>query len=103
MAITEPFNQLSAAAVSVVRFIGGRKRLSISMAAVLLITGPLLTGTGGETFVLNLTGLGIVAQAVRPGRQCQGKTAGATGQWPAPAPPIAAQVPTYGKPVAERR
>ena len=35
------------------------------MAVALLIAGPLLTGTGGETFFLNLIGLGIVALVVR--------------------------------------
>ena len=65
MTITDPFNKPRAAAVSVVSLIRRHNRASIAVAAVLLIAGPLLTSTGGETFVLNLAGLGIVALVVR--------------------------------------
>ena len=47
------------------RFFRRHKRLSIAVAVALLIAGPLLTGTGGETFFLNLVGLGVVALVVR--------------------------------------
>ncbi len=65
MGIKDRLVQLKAAAVSVVRFIKRHKRASITVAVVLLIAGPLLTGTGGETFFFNLVGLGIVALVVR--------------------------------------
>ena len=65
MRITERFTQLKAAAVSVVNFIKRHKRASIAVAVALLIAGPLLTGTGGETFFLNLAGLGVIALVVR--------------------------------------
>ena len=65
MSIKERFTQLKAVAVAVVGFIKRHKRLSIAVAVALLIAGPLLTGTGGETFFLNLVGLGIVALVVR--------------------------------------
>ena len=65
MGIKDRLVQLKAAAVSVVGFIKRHKRASITVAVVLLIAGPLLTGTGGETFLLNLVGLGIVALVVR--------------------------------------
>ena len=65
MRITDRLVQLKAAAVSVVGFIRRHKRLSIAVAVALLIAGPILTGTGGETFFLNLVGLGIVALVVR--------------------------------------
>ena len=65
MGIKDRLVQLMAAAVSVVGFIKRHKRASIAVAVALLIAGPLLTGTGGETFFLNLVGLGIVALVVR--------------------------------------
>ena len=65
MRITERFTQIKAVAVRVVGFIKRHKRASIAVAVALLIAGPLLTGTGGETFFLNLAGLGIVALVVR--------------------------------------
>ena len=65
MGIKEWFTQLKAVAVKVAGFIKRHKRASIAAALVLLIAGPLLTGTGGETFFLNLAGLGIVALVVR--------------------------------------
>ena len=54
-----------AATVKVVGFVKRHKRASIAAAVALLIAGPLLTGTGGEAFVLNLVGLGIIALVVR--------------------------------------
>ena len=65
MGIKDRLVQLKAAAVSVVGFIKRHKRASIAVAVTLLVAGPLLTGTGGETFVLNLVGLGVVALVVR--------------------------------------
>ena len=65
MRIKDRLVQLKATAVSVVGFIKRHKRASIAVAVTLLIAGPLLTGTGGETFFLNLVGLGIVALVVR--------------------------------------
>ena len=65
MRIRDRLVQLKAAAVSVVGFIKRHKRASIAVAVALLIAGPLLTGTGGETFFLNLAGLGVVALVVR--------------------------------------
>ena len=65
MRIRERFTQIKAVAVAVVGFVKRHKRASIAVAVALLIAGPLLTGTGGETFFLNLIGLGIVALVVR--------------------------------------
>ena len=65
MGIKDRLVQLKAAAVSVVGFIKRHKRASIAVAVTLLIAGPLLTGTGGETFLLNLVGLGVIALVVR--------------------------------------
>ena len=65
MRITERFTQIKAVAVAVVGFIKRHQRASIVVAVALLIAGPLLTGTGGETFFLNLVGLGVVALVVR--------------------------------------
>ena len=65
MRIKDRLVQLKAAAVSVVGFIKRHKRASIAVAVTLLIAGPLLTGTGGETFLLNLVGLGVIALVVR--------------------------------------
>ena len=65
MRINERFSQIKAVVVTVVGFIKRHKRASIAVAVALLIAGPLLTGTGGETFFLNLVGLGIVALVVR--------------------------------------
>ena len=65
MRIKERFTQIKAVAVAVVGFIRRHKRLSVAVATALLIAGPLLTGTGGETFFFNLIGLGIVALVVR--------------------------------------
>ena len=65
MRIKDRLVQLKAAAVSVVGFIKRHKRASIAVAVTLLIAGHLLTGTGGETFLLNLVGLGVIALVVR--------------------------------------
>ena len=65
MRIKDRLVQLKAAAVSIVNFIKRHKRASIAVAVALLIAGPLLTGTGGETFFLNLVGLGVIALVVR--------------------------------------
>ena len=53
------------AAVQVGRFLWRRKRLTLALAAGLLIVFPLLTGSGGEVVFLNLIGLGIAALVVR--------------------------------------
>ena len=47
------------------RFFWRHKRLTLALVAALLIAGPLLTGTGGGAFSLNLVGLGIAALVVR--------------------------------------
>ena len=65
MGIKEWFTQIKAVAVKVFGFIKRHKRASIAVAVALLIAGPLLTGTGGETFFLNLPGLGIIALVVQ--------------------------------------
>ena len=53
------------AAVKVGRFLWRHKRLTLALAVGLLIVLPLLTGSGGGTFFLNLFGLGIAALVVR--------------------------------------
>ena len=63
MDITTRFNQVKAVAVA--DLIKRHPRASIAAAVALLIAGPLLTGTGGEAFLLNLAGLGIAALVVR--------------------------------------
>ena len=65
MRIADRLAQLKAVAVQVVGFIKRHKKASIGVAVVLLIAGPLLTGTGGGAFFLNLAGLGIIALVVR--------------------------------------
>ena len=65
MRIRDRLVQIKAAAVSVGGFIRRHPRASVAVGVTLLIAGPLLTGTGGETFFLNLIGLGIVALVVR--------------------------------------
>ena len=65
MRIRDRLGQLKTVAVAVVGFIKRHKRASLAVAVALLIAGPLLTGTGGETFFFNLIGLGIVALVVR--------------------------------------
>ncbi len=63
--IKERFNQGKTFTLKVFGFIRRHKRASIAVAVALLIAGPLLTGTGGEAFALNLVGLGIIALVVR--------------------------------------
>ena len=53
------------AAVKVGRFCWRHKRLTVAAVVALLILAPLLTGSGGGTFFLNLVGLGIAALVVR--------------------------------------
>ena len=47
------------------RFLWRHKRLTLALAVGLLIVLPLLTGSGGGTFLLNLVGIGIAALVVR--------------------------------------
>ena len=65
MRIRDRLVQIKAAAVSLGGFIKRHPKASVAVAVALLIAGPLFTGTGGETFFLNLIGLGIVALVVR--------------------------------------
>ena len=53
------------AAVKTGRFCWRHKRLTLAAVVALLIVGPLLTGSGGGVFFLNLVGLGIAALVVR--------------------------------------
>lgn len=52
-------------AASIGRFCWRHKRLTLAAAAGLLIVLPLLTGSGGGAFFLNLIVLGIAALVVR--------------------------------------
>ena len=65
MRIRDRLEQFKTIAVAVIGFVRRHKRLSIAAAVALLIAGPLLTGTGGESLFLNLVGLGIIALVVR--------------------------------------
>ena len=65
MSIGDRLVQFKAVAVAVVGFIKRHPRASIAAAVALLILGPLLTGSGGGAFFLNLVGLGIAALVVR--------------------------------------
>ena len=65
MRIVDRLAQFKAVAVAVFGFIKRHPRASIAAAVALVILGPLLTGSGGGAFVLNLAGLGIVALVVR--------------------------------------
>ena len=62
--MTSVMRTISAAA-KVGRFCWRHKRLTLALAVGLLIVLPLLTGSGGGTFFLNLLGLGIAALVVR--------------------------------------
>ena len=53
------------AAVKTGRFCWRHKRLTLAAAVGLLIVLPLITGSGGGAFFLNLIGLGIAALVVR--------------------------------------
>ena len=46
------------------RFLWRHKRLTLALAVGLLIVAPLVNGSGGGTFFLNLIGLGIAALVV---------------------------------------
>ena len=65
MSIVGRFVQVRDFAARVVQFVRRHPRASIAVAVGLLIPAPLLTGSGGEAFFLNLIGLGIVALIVR--------------------------------------
>ena len=52
-------------AVRAIGFIKRHKRASIAVAVALVILAPLLTGSGGGAFFLNLAGLSIAALVVR--------------------------------------
>ena len=65
MSIRDRLVQLKTVAVAVIGFIRRHPRASIAAAVALLILGPLLTGSGGGAFFLNLVGLGIAALVVR--------------------------------------
>ena len=52
-------------ALKIGRFCWRHQRLTLALAVGLLIVAPLLTGSGGGTFFLNLLGLGIAALVVR--------------------------------------
>ena len=65
MSITGRFSQLKTVAAAVVDFVKRHKRASIAAAVALVILGPLLTGSGGGAFFVNLVGLGIAALVVR--------------------------------------
>ena len=52
-------------AASIGRFCWRHKRLTLAATVGLLIVVPLLTGSGGGAFFLNLIGLGIAALVVR--------------------------------------
>ena len=57
--------RIVSAAVKTGRFCWRHKRLTLAAAVGLLIVLPLLTGSGGGAFFLNLVGLGIAALVVR--------------------------------------
>ena len=65
MRIIDRLVQLRAVAVAVVGFIKRHPRASIAAAVALVILAPLLTGSGGGAFFLNLVGLGIAALVAR--------------------------------------
>ena len=65
MSIRDRFTQFKTVAVAVIGFIRRHPRASIAAAVALLILGPLLTGSGGGAFFLNLVGLGIAVLVVR--------------------------------------
>ena len=72
------------AAVKAGRFCWRHKRLTLALAVGLLIVLPLLTGSGGGTFFLNLVGLGIAALVVRrigqAANRCKAASARNTGR-----------------------
>ena len=81
MSIGDRLVQLKAVAVAVAGFVRRHKRASIAVAVALVILGPLLTGSGGGGFLLNLVGLGIAALVVRRVmRACDRRRAAQTRQ-----------------------
>ena len=65
MGIKYWFPQLKTVAVAVTGFVKRHKRASLAAVVALVILGPLLTGSGGGAFIVNLMGLGIAALVVR--------------------------------------
>ena len=65
MSIVDRLVQIKDFVVAVISFIRRHPRASIAAAVALVILGPLLTGSGGGAFFLNLFGLGIAALVVR--------------------------------------
>ena len=64
MKSVENIIRLASLAARVGRFFWRHKRLTLALAVGLLIVAPLLTGSGGGSFFLNLIGLGIAALVV---------------------------------------
>ena len=64
MSIGNRLVQFKDFAAAVIGFIKRHTGPSITVAVALLIAGPLLTGSGGGAFFLNLVGLGIIALVV---------------------------------------
>ena len=71
MSIMDGLVHIKAVAVAVVDFVKRHRRLTLALAVGLLIVAPLLTGSGGGSFFLNLIGLGIAALVMRAGNQRQ--------------------------------
>ncbi len=65
MKSVENIVRLASLTARVGRFIWRHKRLTLAAVAALLIVAPLLNGSDGGTFFLNLVGLGIAALVVR--------------------------------------
>ena len=65
MSIVDRLVRFKAVAVTVISFIRRHPKASIAAAVALVILGPLLTGSGGGAFFLNLFGLAIAALVVR--------------------------------------
>ena len=65
MSIVGRLVQLRTVAVAVIGFVKRHPRALIAAVATLVVLGPLLTGSGGGAFFLNLFGLGLAALVVR--------------------------------------
>ena len=65
MATKDRLEHFEIRAISVSRFIRRHQRLILALAVGLLIVAPLLTGSGGGSFFLNLFGLAVAALVVR--------------------------------------
>ena len=65
MKSVENIVRLASLTARVGRFLWRHKRLTLALAVGLLMVAPLLTGSGGGTFFVNLIGLGIAALVVR--------------------------------------